>query len=55
MVLTAEEDGTTLVHGLLLDQAALHGLLTKLHDVGLPLVSVARIAGPPHPRPNHTR
>ncbi len=41
-------DGTTLVHGPVVDQAALHGLLRKVRDVGLPLVSVSRV-DPNHP------
>jgi hypothetical protein len=40
---TAEEDGTTLLSGLLADQAALHGLLKKIRDVGMPLLSVNRV------------
>jgi hypothetical protein len=36
-------DGTTLLRGRVADQAALHGLLHKLRDVGLPLVSVAQV------------
>ncbi len=38
--LTHESDGTTVIHGPVADQAALHGLLQKVRDVGLPLVSV---------------
>ena len=38
--LTHQSDGTTLIHGPIADQAALHGLLQKVRDVGLPLVSV---------------
>ena len=38
--LTKESDGTTIIYGPVVDQAALHGLLQKLRDVGLPLVSV---------------
>lgn len=38
-----ESDGTTVIHGRVSDQAALHGLLHKVRDVGLPLVSVNRI------------
>jgi hypothetical protein len=41
--LTNEPDGTTLISGLVVDQAALHGLLQKVRDVGLPLVSVTRV------------
>ena len=41
--LTRQGDGTTLIHGQVADQAALHGLLQKVRDVGLPLVSVIRI------------
>jgi len=41
--LTNESDGTTLIHGPVADQAALHGLLQKVRDVGLPLVSVTQV------------
>ena len=41
--LTNESDGTTVIHGLVADQAALHGLLQKVRDVGLPLVSVTHL------------
>ncbi|HZB96287.1 MAG TPA: hypothetical protein VE268_10015 [Herpetosiphonaceae bacterium] len=46
--LTHESAGTTLIHGPLADQAALHGLLSKVRDLGLPLISVTRVgpAGP---------
>jgi hypothetical protein len=50
--LTAERDGTTVLRGPVADQAALHGVLQRLRDTGLPLVSVARVAPPssaPHP------
>ena len=36
------DDGTTLVRAQVPDQAALHGLLNKLRDLGLPLISVAQ-------------
>jgi len=42
LTVTDESDGTTLVEGQVADQAALHGLLRKLHDLGLPLLSVTR-------------
>lgn len=35
-------DGTTLISGPLADQAALHGLIQRVRDLGLPLVSVTR-------------
>jgi hypothetical protein len=38
--LTHQGDGTTVIHGPVADQAALHGLLRKVRDTGLPLVSV---------------
>jgi hypothetical protein len=43
MALTTEDDGTTTIHGPVVDQAALHGVLHKLRDVGLPLVSVTPV------------
>jgi hypothetical protein len=48
LTLTVEPDGTTVVHGPVVDQAALHGLLQKVRDAGLPLVSVTRV-GPAQP------
>jgi hypothetical protein len=36
-------DGTTVISGLIADQAALHGLLQKVRDLGLPLISVAQV------------
>ena len=40
MTLTPEDDGTTVISGVVADQSALHGLLRRLHDLGLALVSV---------------
>jgi hypothetical protein len=40
LAITLEENGNTLLSGLVIDQAALHGLLKKVRDVGLPLLSV---------------
>jgi hypothetical protein len=40
LTITLEEDGDTLLTGLVIDQAALHGLLKKVRDLGMPLVSV---------------
>jgi hypothetical protein len=36
-------DGTTTIHGQVADQAALHGLLQKVRDLGLPLISVTPV------------
>lgn len=41
--ITMEEDGETLLTGPVVDQAALHGLLKKVRDLGLPLISVNRV------------
>jgi hypothetical protein len=40
--LTQESDGTTVLSGSIADQAALHGLLGKVRDLGLPLIAVRR-------------
>jgi len=44
----------TLLRGRIVDQAALHGLLGKLRDIGLPLVSVARVDRDPTTNPCRT-
>lgn len=41
--ITLEEDGNTLLSGPVADQAALHGLLKRIRDVGLPLLSVHQV------------
>jgi hypothetical protein len=43
MSLALEENGDTLLTGPLVDQAALHGLLKKVRDLGIPLISVNRV------------
>ena len=40
-VITREDDGTTVLRGHLVDQAHLHGLLAKVRDLGLTLISVS--------------
>jgi hypothetical protein len=40
------DDGTTTIHGVVRDQAALHGLLQKVRDVGLPILSVTQVRQP---------
>jgi len=48
---THQSDGTTVIHGPVADQAALHGLLQKVRDTGLRLVSV--ICVEPDQLPTH--
>ena len=43
MSLINESDGMTVIRGPVIDQAALHGLLQKLRDLNLPLVSVIQV------------
>ena len=47
---TSAEDGTTVLRGSVVDQAALHGLLQKLRDVGIPLISLTPIPPPTPPK-----
>ena len=46
MRVTCELDGVTVIAGPVTDDAALHGLLAKVRDLGLPLISVRRICPP---------
>ena len=50
LTITLEEDGDTLLAGPVADQSALHGLLKKVRDLGMPLVSVS----PVEPGPSTT-
>ena len=43
LTVTLEEDGNTLLTGPVIDQAALHGLLKKVRDLGMPLLSVCPV------------
>ena len=47
LTITLEEDGDTLLTGSVVDQAALHGLLKKVRDLGMPLVSVSPVESRP--------
>jgi hypothetical protein len=46
LVVAVEPDGTTLVRGEVADQAAVHGFLGSIRDLGLSLVSVETVAFP---------
>ena len=50
LTITLEDNGETLLTGPVIDQAALHGLLRKVRDVGMPLLSVCRV----EPEAEHT-
>jgi hypothetical protein len=43
LTVSHQDDGTTVIRGPVADQAALHGLLQRVRDLGLPLVSVERV------------
>ena len=43
LTITLEDNGDTLLTGPVVDQAALHGLLRKVRDLGMPLLSVIRV------------
>ncbi len=51
LAVVAQPDGTTLVSGVLVDQAEVHGLLAAVRDLGLSLVSVETVAIPRSPSP----
>jgi hypothetical protein len=57
--LRTEADGTTVLVGPVIDQAALHGVLQLIRDLGLPLLSLTAVATEPQPSPTtprrHTR
>lgn len=40
LTISLEEDGSTLLSGLVFDQSALHGILKKIRDLGMPLLSI---------------
>jgi hypothetical protein len=53
IVVAAEPDGTTTLRGRLIDQAAVHGLLAAIRDMGLSLLSVETAVA--QPRPEETK
>ena len=46
MAITLEDNGDTVLTGPVVDQAALHGLLRKVRDLGMPLISAIRVEPP---------
>ena len=44
LTITLQDNGDTLLTGPVVDQAALHGLLKKVRDLGMPLLSVNRVS-----------
>ena len=55
MRLTTQADGTTVIEGPVVDQAALHGLLRTLGDLGLPLLSVTQVEPNDNPQERSPR
>jgi hypothetical protein len=51
LTLTTCSDGTTTIRGFVVDQSALHGLLQRVRDMGLPLISVAQVEPDSHDSP----
>ncbi len=43
VIISLESNGSTLLTGTVIDQAALHGLLKKVRDLGMPLISVIQL------------
>jgi hypothetical protein len=54
MTLTQAANGDTLLTGPVVDQAALHGVLRKVRDLGLPLISVIQLQADGEDEPNST-
>ena len=52
LAITLEDNGDMLLTGSVVDQAALHGLLKKVRDLGMPLVSVIRVKPDPEDAPD---
>ena len=52
LTVSRHNDGTTVIGGTLPDQAALHGLLQRVRDLGMPLISVTEVDADPPPERN---
>jgi hypothetical protein len=52
LTITLEDNGDTLITGPVVDQAALHGLLKKVRDLGMPLISVREVEPDPADAPD---
>ena len=53
LTITPMDSGETILTGLIVDQTALHGVLIKIRDLGLPLLSLKRIAPERENESNH--
>jgi hypothetical protein len=54
LTLTRENDGTTVIEGTVVDQAALFGIFDRLRDMALPLISVLHVDPVPRPSTHQT-
>jgi len=52
LTITREDNGDTLLRGLVVDQAALHGMLRKVRDLGVPLIAVIQVDPTPANEPH---
>ena len=52
MTITLADNGETLLTGYVVDQAALHGLLKQVRDLGMPLLSIERVKPEPDDAPD---
>jgi hypothetical protein len=52
LTISNKADGTAVLSGRIGDQAALHGVLIKIRDLGLPLLAVQRLDQPSAPHPS---
>lgn len=54
LTITRADNGDTLLRGLVVDQAALHGVLRKVRDLGVPLIAVIQVEPTPTNEPHTT-